>query len=94
MPESPEACRTVQYYDKSRMEITDPEADPTSPWYVTNGLLVVELMTGQVQTGHNTFESHNPAQVNVAGDSDDPTGPTYATLAALRDLPAAAPTTR
>src|SRR5690606_19891001 len=80
--------REVQYFDKSRMEITNPGGDPSSPWYVTNGLLVVELVTGKLQLGDATFEQHNPAQGNVAGDQDDPTGPTYATIALLLDEPA------
>ena len=33
--------RTVQYFDKSRMEINNPNADPNALWYVTNGLLVI-----------------------------------------------------
>jgi hypothetical protein len=78
--ESPNGRRIVVYFDKSRMEVTDPEADPESIWYVTNGLLVVELMTGQMQIGHELFEQREPAWVNVAGD-----GPTYATFAAHRD---------
>src|SRR5690606_21893760 len=49
--ESPGGARTVQYFDKSRMEISNPSGDQSSPWYVTNGLLVVELITGQMQTG-------------------------------------------
>src|SRR5688572_19980519 len=65
--EAPNGTRIVQYYDKSRMEITDPNADPQALWYVTNGLLVVELMSGRLQIGHNTFEQHDPAVVNVAG---------------------------
>ncbi len=43
-----------------------------------------------MQVGDSSFEQHGPASVNVAGDADDPTGPTYATMAALRNLPAAA----
>ena len=82
--ESPNGQRTVQYFDKSRMEITDPNADPASIWFVTNGLLVVEMMTGQMQTGNNSFATLSPAQVNVAGDANDPNGPTYATFADLR----------
>ncbi len=82
--ETPGGQRTVQYFDKSRMEVTNPAGDPNSIWYVTNGLLVNELMTGKLQLGDNTFEQHQPAQVNVAGDSDDSTGPTYATFAGLR----------
>jgi len=43
--------RFVRYYDKARMELPQPEADPTASWYVTNGLLVAELVRGQVQLG-------------------------------------------
>ncbi|RIK40591.1 MAG: hypothetical protein DCC58_13660 [Chloroflexi bacterium] len=85
--ESPNGLRTVQYFDKARMEITYPGGDQSSVWYVTNGLLVVELMTGRLQVGDNTFRQYAPALVNVAGDADDPNGPTYATMAALRTMP-------
>ncbi|MHB8644756.1 MAG: hypothetical protein ACYDAR_03075 [Thermomicrobiales bacterium] len=54
--------RTVQYFDKGRMELTAPGA------MVTSGLLVREMMTGQVQTGDATFEQRAPAAVPVAGD--------------------------
>ncbi len=81
--ESPGQMREVQYFDKARMEITDPNADPNSIWYVTNGLLVVELITGQMQVGNAAFEARTPAQVNVAGDADDANGPTYATFNGL-----------
>src|SRR3954453_17043412 len=36
--------RTVQYFDKARMELAGPNA-------VTNGLLTVELKTGRMQVG-------------------------------------------
>lgn len=87
--EAPGGVRTVQYFDKSRMEITNPDADPNSIWYVTNGLLVMELITGQMQLGHSYFASYDPAAVNVAGDHDDPTGPTYETFGSLLDAPSA-----
>jgi hypothetical protein len=45
-------------------------------------------MTGQMQVGNNLFEPHIPASINVAGDLDGSTGPTYAALAALRDADA------
>lgn len=83
--EAPGGQRTVQYFDKSRMELNHPDADSSSAWFVTNGLLVVEMMTGRLQTGDNTFEERQPAQINVAGDADDPNGPTYATLATVAD---------
>src|SRR4051812_29293838 len=31
--------RLVQYFDKSRMEINNPNGERNSPFYVTNGLL-------------------------------------------------------
>jgi hypothetical protein len=87
--QSPNGQRVVQYFDKSRMEITHPGGDQNSIWYVTNGLLVVEMVTGRMQVGDASFENRTPAQVNVAGDSDDPTGPTYATFTSLRNAPPA-----
>lgn len=79
--DAPGGTRLVQYFDKSRMEITNPD-DPRDQWYVTNGLLVVELMTGQLQVGDTRFEDRAPADVAVAGDPEDsnPTAPTYRTL--------------
>jgi hypothetical protein len=76
--------RMVMYFDKARMEINDPLGDRTRLWHVTNGLLVVELMTGQQQMGDASFEPRQPAGIPVAGDLDDPNGPTYAALAPLR----------
>ncbi len=81
--ESPGGKRLVQYFDKSRMEITHPEGDQNSIWYVTNGLLAEELITGRMQLGDNTFQTYAPAQVNVAGDLNDPNGPTYASFTGL-----------
>ncbi len=72
--------RLVQYFDKTRMEITHPEGDQSSIWYVTNGLLAKELITGNMQIGDDKFVQYAPAEVNVAGDANDPNGPTYATF--------------
>ena len=83
--EAPGGSRLVQYFDKSRMEDHTWRALPDSPWRVTNGLLVVELVTGQQQTGDAQFEARAPARVNVAGDPGS--GPTYADLAGLRSAP-------
>ncbi len=71
------------------MELTDANADSDSIWYVTNGLLVMELMTGRLQLGDNIFDEHSPAVVNIAGDASDPSGPTYESIAAIREEPAA-----
>ena len=56
--------RLVQYFDKARMELTNT-ANPTG---VSSGLLATELITGKRQLGDNTFEQHNPANINIAGD--------------------------
>lgn len=84
--DAPSGVREVQYFEKSRMEITNPNGDPNSPWYVTNGLIAKEMVSGEMQFGDNAFETVGPAQVNVAGDSDDPTGPTYATFNAMQTM--------
>jgi len=86
--ESPGSQRTVQYYDKSRMEITHPSDDPSELWYVTNGLLVRELITGEMQVGDDAFVDRTPADVNAAGDPDGTSGPTYATFGPVLDDPA------
>jgi|GEM_PF-661262 len=73
--------RLVQYFDKARMEITNPGGDRAAPWFVTNGLLVVELISGQLQLGTATFEQRTPATVPIAGDPlNNPNAPTYAQL--------------
>jgi hypothetical protein len=83
--ESPGGTRLVQYFDKSRMEINDPNADRGSAWFVTNGLLVREMVDGRVQLGDSTFETRSPAQETVAGDSVavNPNCPTYASFTYL-----------
>jgi hypothetical protein len=68
----------VQYFDKGRLEVNDPNADPNSPWYVTSGLLVKEMVSGQLQTADG-LEQRTPATAPVAGEA----GPTYADFAAL-----------
>ena len=85
--EAPGGVRTVVYFDKSRMEITYPDGDQESPWYVTNGLLVAEMIVGRVQIGDDLYEPREPAGVNVAGDPDDPDSPTYASFRDLLDEP-------
>jgi subtilisin family serine protease len=75
--------RLVAYFDKARMEITNPYGDTGSVWYVTNGLLVSEMISGRLQLGIQEFQQRQPAEIPVAGDPDDTSGPTYATFAPL-----------
>jgi hypothetical protein len=85
--EGVEGKRAVQYFDKSRMEINDPTADPNATWYVTNGLLPIELMTGRQQNGLNLFEQRGPAKIAAIGDPDQ--FPTYEDLLPLYQSPGA-----
>ncbi len=73
--EATDGKRFIQYFDKARMEQT------TASGPVTNGLLTVELMSGQRQFGDNSFVAYPPASIPLVGD---PTNlfPTYASLAA------------
>ena len=80
--ESPAGQREVRYYDKSRMEINDPTGDQSSIYFVTNGLLTEELVTGRLQLGDATFDQRTPATELVAGDpTDNPGTPSYAAFA-------------
>jgi photosystem II stability/assembly factor-like uncharacterized protein len=76
----PGNSRLVQYYDKSRMEVNDPNADPASPWFVTNGLLTVEMVAGRVQTGLDRWEPRPPCFLPVAGDAGPSDQPSYASF--------------
>jgi hypothetical protein len=73
--ESPGGTRTVQYFDKARMEQTQPGGP------VTNGLLTAELISGKRQFGDATFTPFPPSQQAVVGDA----GGTWPTYAALND---------
>ena len=85
--EGPGGQHLVEYFDKSRMEINNPAADRNSPWFVTNGLLVVEMMSGRLQTGNASFLQIAPAGIPVAGDTGTSLNtPTYANLASLASL--------
>ncbi|MBC8162109.1 MAG: hypothetical protein H7Z42_12930, partial [Roseiflexaceae bacterium] len=80
---APGGERLVEYYDKARMEITNPGANRSSPWFVTNGLLVVEMARGQLQTGDRSFTNRAAAEIPIAGDQSDRSAPTYASLAGV-----------
>ena len=78
--------RKVEYFDKSRMEINDPTADPKSAYFVTNGLLTEELISGRMQIGDTTFESRFPSDIPLASDADDGNAPTYRTWQSVSSI--------
>ena len=87
--QSPNGLRTVQYFDKARMEINNPN-DRSFQGGVTNGLLVVELASGQLKKGNDPgdVDFRQPADVPVAGNpkNDNPNGPTYASFAGVATI--------
>lgn len=71
--QSPDGLRLVQYFDKARMEIND-QSNANGPLNgVTNGLLVVEMVSGRIKLGDGTGTDQNKqggaaTGVPVAGD--------------------------
>src|SRR5436190_8242224 len=79
--------RKVQYFDKSRMEINNPNANKDDPFYVTNGLLTIELISGKMQVGNSQYQTRYPANIPLASDIDDANAPTYATFTLIANSP-------
>ncbi len=76
--------RLVQYFDKGRMELNIADDDRAE--FVTSGLLAHELISGRMQIGANEFIDWRAASdIVIAGDSDDPNAPTYASFTQLID---------
>jgi len=79
---APDGMRSVQYYDKGRLELNDPQ----QPGSVSSGLLVREMVTGEVAIGDGSanVERRRPATIAIAGDAvpSNP-APTYADLSEL-----------
>jgi hypothetical protein len=86
--EGPGGTRLVQYFDKSRMEINNPAGDPNSPFFVTNGLLTVELISGKMQVANSQFTDRYPADIPLASDPDDANAPTYLSFQSVSNTPA------
>jgi hypothetical protein len=71
--------RLVQYFDRGRMEL---DAGTRA---VTQGLLVRELVSGEMQLGDAEFIQHAPADIPVI---DRPGAPTYADAGRVAGVPA------
>ncbi len=86
--EAPAGKRVVFYFDKARLEINNPNGDRSSQWFVTSGLLVRELVSGNMQLGDNSYQQKGAAQIPVAGDPGpvNPDAPTYATFGGVASL--------
>lgn len=75
--------RLVAYHDKARMEITNPNTG-----YVSNGLLVKELISGYLQLGDSKYDIRTASNQTVAGDPFElnPNTPSYAAFARVASL--------
>ncbi len=84
--QSPNGLRLVQYFDKARMEINNPAETSGPLGGVTNGLLVVEMVSGRVKLGDaigpDQNDQRDPAfNIPVAGDQRmQPDSVTYGTF--------------
>ena len=76
--DAPDGRRTVQYFDRGRMELTPTSNGSTE---VTEGLLALELTTGEIQLGSKLLEYKDPPAVAIDSAGDNPGVPTYAGLA-------------
>lgn len=91
---TPNGNRLVQYFDKGRLEINDPGGNRASPWFVTSGLLVKELVLGRLETGSEPGdgEARAPARIPVSGDDVGAgSAPPYSAFAGQFGRVAAAP---
>jgi hypothetical protein len=84
----PGGVRQVQYFDKSRMEVNNPAGNVNDPFFVTNGLLVVEMIGGGVRLGETEISARQPATLTVVGDprKDNPLTPSYAVLRGVASI--------
>src|SRR5687767_3737754 len=87
--DAPNGSRTrlVQYFDKSRMEINDPLSNWNSDFYVTNGLLTVEMIAGAIQVGDDLYLPYRGSCLHVAGDPGNGLTPTYSALGRVSNTP-------
>jgi hypothetical protein len=86
--QGPNGKHLVQYFDKSRMEINNPNGNPNDAFFVTQGLLAEDMIYGRIQVGDNDFTPARPADIPF-GDLDDtaPSSPTYASFHNLINEP-------
>ncbi len=86
--QAPGGRRSVQYFDKGRMELNAPDGEISTTWFVTFGLLAQELLYSQIQIGDGEFLPYRPAIVPIFGDGGDASTPTYASFRGVMATPA------
>jgi len=84
--QAPDRSRLVQYFEKGRMEINNPFGDRNNPYFVSGGLLVLDMISGNQQVGDSAYLPRTPSTQIVAGDPGDPTAPTYTSFRSVTSL--------
>ncbi len=84
--DSPDGLRRMVYFDKGRLDVLDRSASPDAGWYVTGALLVTQMLSGKVPFSEDGVVLRTPPAIPVAGDVDQPSPLTYATLAPLASV--------
>lgn len=87
--DSPTRTRQMVWYDKGRLDINDPNGDPTSIWYASGAQLVTELVSGALQFGADEWVRRDAAEIAITGDDNQAQPITYATLTAHATIPKA-----
>ncbi len=83
--DAPDGRRIVQYFDRGRMELTPTANGGTT---VTQGLLALELTTGQIRLGSKLLQYQAPPTTAIDSGTSDTSVATYAGLSQVVQQPA------
>ncbi len=78
--DAPDGRRVVQYFDRGRMELTPAANGGTE---VTQGLLALELTTGQIRLGSKLLQYQDPPAVAIDSGETNSSVATYAGLSTV-----------
>ena len=84
--DAPDGRRVVQYFDRGRMELTPTDNGGTE---VTEGLLALELTTGEIRLGSKLLQYQDPPTTAIDSGTPDPAVATYAGLSQVVEKQAA-----
>lgn len=84
--EAADGRRLVEYFDRGRMELT-PAPDGSNRTIVTEGLLALEMTTGEIELGNSLLEPQTPPSITIDSGSPDDRIPTYASLSLVVQHP-------
>lgn len=86
--EAADGRRLVEYFDRGRMELT-PAPDGSNRTIVTEGLLALEMTTGEIELGNHLLEPQTPPSITIDSGASDNRIPTYASLSLVVQHPSA-----